>query len=156
MTKMEKFMMKCSNRCYKYADRWTYNLIKKCHFRISGAHQSHSLVRWSPGMSATQPIKAESTHWHATFKKQKKELQAFLSMINYLGKFSLSIPEVWESLTKLTSAKTEGTWNATYQKMFDKGKAIIKEDTCRKYYDETKPLHIEKDVSGVWLGAALL
>ena len=64
--------------------------------------------------------------------------------------------EVRESLRKLTSAKTEWTWNATYQKMFDKAKAIIKEDACMKFYDETKPLYIETDASGAGLGNALL
>ena len=61
-----------------------------------------------------------------------------------------------ESLRNLMIAKTEWTWNATYQKMFDKAKAIIKEDVCMKFYDETKPLHIETDASGVGLGVALL
>ena len=49
------------------------------------------------------------------------------------------------------SVKTEWTWNATYQKTFDKAKAIIKEDACMKCYDETKTA-----TSGVELGAALL
>ena len=40
--------------------------------------------------------------------------------------------------------------------MFDNGKAIIKEDTCIKFYDETKPLYRETNVSGDGLGAALL
>ena len=88
--------------------------------------------------------------------KTKKELQAFLSIINYLGEFSPSIAEVCESPRKLTSAKREFTWNPTYQKMFDKIKAIIKEDACMNFYYETKPLYIETDASGVGLGAALL
>ena len=40
--------------------------------------------------------------------------------------------------------------------MFDKAKAIIKEDACMKFYDETKPLYIETDAFEVGLGAALL
>ena len=40
--------------------------------------------------------------------------------------------------------------------MFDKAKAIRKEDGCMKFYDETKPLYIESHVSGVGLEAALL
>ena len=40
--------------------------------------------------------------------------------------------------------------------MVDKAKATIKEDACIKFYDETEPLYIETDVSGVELGAALL
>ena len=58
--------------------------------------------------------------------KTKKELQAFLSIINYLGKFYPNMVEVCESLRKLTPAKTEWTWNATFQKMFDNAKRNYK------------------------------
>ena len=61
-----------------------------------------------------------------------------------------------ESLRKLTSVKSECTWNLTYQKLFNKAKSIIKEDACMKLYDETKPLYIETDASEVGLDAALL
>ena len=64
--------------------------------------------------------------------------------------------EVCESLGKLISAKTKWTWNTTYQKMFNNAKAIINEDACMKFYDETKPLNIETDASGVGLGTYLL
>ena len=40
--------------------------------------------------------------------------------------------------------------------MFNKAKAIIREDVYTKFYDESKPLYIETNVSGVGLGAALL
>ena len=76
-------------------------------------------------------------HWHAT-TKNKKELW------------------VCESLRKMTSAKAEWMWNTTYQNIFDKAKAIIKEDACMRFYDKTKPLYIETDASGVGSGAAPL
>ena len=41
-------------------------------------------------------------------------------------------------------------------KIFHKVKLITNEDACMKFYDETKPLYIEMDASGVRLGAALL
>ena len=44
--------------------------------------------------------------------KTKKELQAFLRIINYLGKFPSGTEDICESLRKLTSTKTEWTWNA--------------------------------------------
>ena len=44
--------------------------------------------------------------------KTKRELQAFLGIINYLGKFSPATADVCKSLRKLTSDKTEWTWNA--------------------------------------------
>ena len=86
----------------------------------------------------------------------KEKLKAFLSIINHLGKFFPSMVEVCESLRKLIPAKTEWTLNATYQKILNKAKAIIKEDACLEFYDETKPLYKETDAFGVGLGAALL
>ena len=64
--------------------------------------------------------------------------------------------EVCESLRKLTSAKAERMWNATYPKMFEEAKAIIKDDVCMKFYNDTKLLYIETDVSRVGLEATLL
>ena len=71
-------------------------------------------------------MKALSTHRDAP-PKAKKELQAFLRIINYLSEFSLCTADISESLRKLTSAKTEWTWNATHLKIFNKVKSIIKE-----------------------------
>ena len=88
--------------------------------------------------------------------QNKKELQAFLGIINYLSKFSPSTADVCEVLRQMTSVKTEWTWNVTSQKLFDKAKSTIKEGECMKFYDETKPLHLETDASGVEVGAGLL
>ena len=57
--------------------------------------------------------------------KTKKELQAFLEIIYYLSKFCPSTADICELFRKLTSARTEWTWNATYQKIFNKAKSII-------------------------------
>ena len=59
--------------------------------------------------------------------KTKKELQAFLGIFNYLCKFSSSTADICESLRQLISNKAEWTWNAKYQKLFDKAKSIVKE-----------------------------
>ena len=85
----------------------------------------------------------------------KKELQAFPGILNYLGKFSPGTAEVCDLLQKLTSSKMTWTWNASYQSLFIKAKLLIKSDMCMKFYN-TKPLYLETDASGVGLGAALL
>ena len=51
---------------------------------------------------------------------------------------------------KWTSARIEWTWNAAYKKMFNKARSIIKEDTCMKFYDETKPLYIQIHLELDW------
>ena len=88
--------------------------------------------------------------------KNKKELQAFLGIINYLGKFSPGTADVYDPLHKLTSSKVSWTWNASYQELFAKAESLIKADMCMKFYDDTKPLYLETDASRVGLGAALL
>ena len=86
----------------------------------------------------------------------KKELQAFLGVINYLGKFSSGTADVCDPLCKLTSSKAIWTWNASYQALFNKAKLLIKSDMCMTFYDVTKLLYLETDASGVGLSAALL
>ena len=61
-----------------------------------------------------------------------------------------------EPLPKLTSSRAVWTWNISYQAIHDKRKFLIKADVCMKLYDETKPLYLETDASGMGLGAALL
>ena len=88
--------------------------------------------------------------------KNKKELQAFLGIINYLGKFSPDTAEVSELLCKLTSVKSTWMWNASYQQLFTSGKSIIKANVCMKFYVKSKPLYLETDAPGIGLGAVLL
>ena len=86
----------------------------------------------------------------------KKELQAFLGKINYLGKFSPGTTDVCDPLCKLTPSKVTWTWIASYQALFNKAKSLIKVDMCMKFYDDTKPLYLETDTSGVGLSMASL
>ena len=88
--------------------------------------------------------------------KNKRKLQAFLGIINYLGKFSPGTAEVCKPLQKLMSSKMTWTWNTSYQQLFDKAKSLIKVDMCMKFYNDTKLLYLEIDASGIGLRAALL
>ena len=63
----------------------------------------------------------------------KKELQAFLDIINYLGKFSPGTADVCDPLHKLASRKVILTWNVSYQALFNKAKLLITSDMCRKF-----------------------
>ena len=70
----------------------------------------------------------------------KKELQFFLGIMNYLGKIFPAALEVCEPLRKLTSSKSEWMWNNTYQQLFDKAKAIIIKDATTKFFNEKERL----------------
>ena len=56
----------------------------------------------------------------------KRELQAFLGIINNLGKFSLGTAALCDPLQKLTSSWVAWTWNASYQPFFIKAKIVHK------------------------------
>ena len=67
--------------------------------------------------------KAKDIHSHA-LQSQKNKLEAFLSILKYVSKFSLVKAEVCKPLRGYTSVKTEWMWNGSYQKLFNKAKAI--------------------------------
>ena len=87
---------------------------------------------------------------------KRKELQAFLGIINYLGKFYPGTAVVCGPLQKLMSNKEAWAWNASYQSLFAKAKLLIKTNMCMKFYNDTKPLYLKTDASGVGLSAGLL
>ena len=73
--------------------------------------------------------KKSSIDRHASAKEgAKKELQAFLAIINYLGKFSSGTTNVCDPLCKLTSSKVTWAWNVSYQALFNRAKLLIKVD----------------------------
>ena len=106
-------------------------------------------------MSTTDPQKIKALTDMLALNN-KKDLQAFLEIINYLGKFSPGKADVCDPLCKLTLSKVTWTRNTFYQSLFNTAKVLIKSYMCMKFYDDTKPLYLETDISGVGLGAALL
>ena len=79
-----------------------------------------------------------------------RELQAFLGIFIYLGNVFPSTAIVCDPLQKLISSKVAWTWNASYQSLFVKTKLLIKADV-HEIYDDSKPLYLETDTSGVGL-----
>ena len=98
----------------------------------------------------------KSRPWWKWQPPGKKELQAFLGIINYLGKCSLNTASVCDPLWKLTLSRAVLTWNASYQALYDKTKSLIKDDICMKFYDKTKPVYLKIDASGIGFGTVLL
>ena len=125
----------------------------KCHFRCASIPFFCKVVP-REGVQP-DPLKVKALT-EMLVPKNKRELQAFLGIINYLGKFSTGTVEVCKPPQKLTSSTTMWMWNASYQQLFGKAKYLIKVEACMKFYDDTKPLYLETDASGVCMGAALL
>ena len=74
--------------------------------------------------------------------KNKRELQAFLGIVNYLGKFSPGTAGACEPLRKLTLSRMMWTWNTSYQQLFGKAKSLIKVEVCMKLYNDIKLLYL--------------
>ena len=107
----------------------------KCHSRCMSVPFFGEIISRKAVKSDPQKLKALTKMPPV---KTKKRLQASLRIINYLSKFSPSTTSICETLRQLSSHKTEWTLNATYQKLFDMTKSIIKEDACMKFYNETR------------------
>ena len=125
----------------------------KCHFRCTSILFFGKVVSRKGIQPDPQKVRALTK---MLAPRNKWELQSFLGIINYLGKFFPGTAEVCKPLRKLTSTRVAWTWNASYQQMFNKAKSLIKAEVCMKFYDNTKPLYLETDALGVSLGGALL
>ena len=126
---------------------------EKCHFRCTTILFFGEMISREGVQPDPQNIKVLMDM--LVPKNKKKELQAFLGIINYLGKFSPGTANVCDPLHKLTSSMVTWTWNASYQALFNKAKSLIKVDMSMKFYDNTKLLYLETDASRVGLGVAL-
>ena len=124
-----------------------------CHFRCTSVPFFGEVISWNGVKPNLQKIKALMEMPHP---KNTKELQAFLGIINYLGTFSPSTASTCEPLWKLTSSRVVWMRNISYQGLYIKAKSLIQKDVCMKLYNETKPLYLETDASGIGLGTALL
>ena len=85
---------------------------EKCHFRCTSIPFFGEVISRRRVQPDPQTIKALMD---MPPPNNKKELQAFLGIINYLGKFSPGTAEVCDLLQKLASSKATWTWNASYQ-----------------------------------------
>ena len=105
-------------------DKAVYNVLRqcqdvnlklnkdKCHFRCTSILFFGEVVSREGIQSDPQKIRALAK---MPAPKNKKELQAFLGIINYLSKFSPDMSEVCKPLRRLMSSKATWTWDASYQ-----------------------------------------
>ena len=115
-------------------DKAAYNVLRqckevnlklnkdKCHFRCTSIPFFGKVVSRKGIQPDLQKNKALTD---MPAPKNKRELQAFLGIINYLGKFSPGMVEICEPLQKLTSSKATWNWNASYQQLFAEVKSLI-------------------------------
>ena len=102
---MVQIMMQWYTRCYRDAEVNLKLNREKCHFCCTSIPFFGEVILRRGVQPDPQKIKA-LTDMPAT--SNKKELQASLGIINYLGKFSPGTAGVCDPLCKLTSSKV--TW----------------------------------------------
>ena len=86
----------------------------------------------------------------------KKEVQSFISMINYLSKFSPRLTELAEPIRKLTKEKVPVNWGPKHQESFTMLKNEIVRAPVLAYYNPWKETILQTDGSTKGLGACLL
>ena len=86
----------------------------------------------------------------------KREVQTFRGMENYMSPFIPNLSTLTAPLRELITDKTPFCWNATYQQALDKIKESISNKVTLTYFDSSKPIVLQVDASLQGLGAALL
>jgi hypothetical protein len=74
--------------------------------------------------------------------ESKKDLERFLGLIQYIGKFIPSLSEISAPLRILMQKDIEWHWLEQQQKAYDKLKNLAAKSTTLKYYDVNKPVEV--------------
>lgn len=88
--------------------------------------------------------------------KNKKDLQRYLGMINYLRNFIPNLSEISTPLRELLKKNNEWCWLAIHNESIKKLNKAITNTPVLKNFDETKSIVIQTDASKSALGSCLL
>ena len=86
----------------------------------------------------------------------KKEVQSFISMINYLSNFSPRLTELAEPIRQLVKEKVPFNWGPEHQESFTMFKKEIVRAPVLAYYNPQKETNLHTDASTKGLGTCLL
>ena len=103
-----------------------------------------------PGRSKVSAITAMSS------PTNKKQVQSFISMINYLSKFSMRLSELAQFIRESSKDKIPFNWGPEYQAAFIKMKQVISSAPMLAYYNHKRQTQLQTDTSIKGLGACLL
>lgn len=88
--------------------------------------------------------------------KDKKALQSFQGMINYLKRYSARLTRLLEPLRPLLREEMEWTWDSSRQDAFNAIKEELSRTPVLAYFDRKAEYVIQTDASMKGLGAVLL
>ena len=85
----------------------------------------------------------------------KKQVQSFIGMVNYLSKFSARLSELAEPIRELCKDKVPFNWGPEHQAAFKQMKCEIVRAPILAYYNPKKETVLQTDASVKGLGACL-
>ena len=85
----------------------------------------------------------------------KKEVQRFLGMVNYLGKFLPNLSDVSVPLSKLLETDVEWFFNAPQTKAVQEHKDMVTNSPVLKLYDIQLPARVSSDALTEGLGTIM-
>ena len=91
----------------------------------------------------------------APVPKDITQLRAFVSLINYYGKFIPQVATYMAPLYKLMEKNHKWSWTEECHNAYLKCKEMLTCDAVLAYYDSTKPIKLACDASAYGLGAVL-
>jgi hypothetical protein len=143
-------LIKCLDRAEEIG--MTMN-IDKCEFKTTElTYLGHRLTQ--EGVHADEEkIKAICK---MPIPEDKKAIQRFLGMTNYIAKFLPNLSEVTAPLRQLLKKNALWKWTETHTEVFNTMKKMLVSKKCLKYYDVNKDVTIQVDACKTGLGAALL
>ena len=86
----------------------------------------------------------------------KKQVQSFIWMINYLAKFSARLSKIAEPIRELAKDKVPFNWGPEHQSAFTQMKQEIVSAHILAYYNPKKQIVMQPDASIKGLGICLL
>lgn len=88
--------------------------------------------------------------------KNRKELERFLGVINYVSKFIPNFQNLFSPLRSLLKKDVNFVWLEQHERVFNELKKILTEKPVLQFFDEKLPVVLSVDSSKDGLGAVLL
>ncbi|XP_055915467.1 uncharacterized protein K02A2.6-like [Eupeodes corollae] len=87
--------------------------------------------------------------------KNVHEVRIVIGLINYLGKFTPRLSDVWQPLNELLKKERTFTWGLTQERAFEEVKKILTSEPVLAIYDSNKETVISADSSSYGIGAVI-
>lgn len=87
--------------------------------------------------------------------QDRKELQRFIGMVNYLSRFIPNMSSNFAVLRRLISDKEPWVWTDKEEEEFVRVKSLVADTRSLQYYDVNQRFIIECDASSFGLGTAV-